>query len=215
VQRHRDQARDRRQDLTFRAYSSLSASAFATVGAPQKSCDGVDESAEEAASQGAPVSASITGAAPCVAVPLPMERALRAASVTARSTPYRLGPRSLPTPLGIDDTQRRIRRARAHGERLGHRTDRDTPGTVFFDALRNLGARLLCRRLGDFKAVGRERTVGVALCAPPSPTTTKGAHMRGCTSPSDPFSISSRTEMRMASARPISGRAFNSANAVC
>jgi hypothetical protein len=35
--------------------------------------------------------------------------------------------------------------------------------TVFFDELRNLGTRLVCGRLGNFEAVGCERTVGVAL----------------------------------------------------
>jgi hypothetical protein len=48
---------------------------FPAVVAP-KSCDGVDEPGDEGASQGAPVSASITGATPCVVVPLPMELAL-------------------------------------------------------------------------------------------------------------------------------------------
>jgi hypothetical protein len=72
---------------------------------PQKSCDGVDESAEEAASQGAPASAAIARATPSVVVPLPMERAPRAPPAAARATRYRPGPPSLRTPLGVDGGQ--------------------------------------------------------------------------------------------------------------
>jgi hypothetical protein len=44
------------------------------------------------------------------------------------------------------------------------------------------------------------------LAAPPSPTTTNGAHWEGCASNAEPFSINARIDTRKASARPTQVR---------
>jgi hypothetical protein len=117
----RCQAFVQHEDLCSTGSSSwrlTGAALFPAVGAA-KWRDGVDEPGDESASQGTPASAAIAGAAPCVAVPFLWNLHWGPPRVAARATLFRLGPRSLPTPTGVDGGQRRIRRAPAHGEGLG------------------------------------------------------------------------------------------------